>query len=148
MPFFFVYGPTIDPVLGVGFNRIGDNYMEIDSMEVHTSEHIYTYNGFDLDVQKQKITLPLSQEERAEEMGLKIATDGESDMLVDMLAEIPESDEVTLRFEKFNTAKPIWDECTMPEEDKQAVIDILNAYYLYLNASEMARAKAISAIES
>ena len=35
----------------------------------------------------------------------------------------------------------------MPEEDKQAIADVLNAYYLYLNASEMARAKAISSIE-
>lgn len=81
--------------------------------------------------------------DKMEETALRLATDDDIDMLVDIL----KSDEVLLRFEKFNTAKPIWEECTMPEEDKQAIADVLNAYYLYLNASEMARAKAISSIE-
>ena len=64
-----------------------------------------------------------------------------------MLIDILESDEVLLRFEKFDTAKPEWDECEMPEADRQAIIDVLNAYYLYLNASNMARAKVIASFE-
>ena len=34
----------------------------------------------------------------------------------------------------------------MPDEDKQAITDALNAYYLYLNASEKVRAKALADI--
>ena len=95
-----------------------------------------------MEVQKDKVTFQNSPD-KMEETALRLATDDDIDMLVDIL----KSDEVLLRFEKFNTAKPIWEECTMPEEDKQAIADVLNAYYLYLNASEMARAKAISSIE-
>ena len=146
-PFLLIYSPTLDPILCVGFNRIGDDYLEMDAMEVHTDEYIYTYGAFDYDVQKDKITLSSDQSEKTEELGLKFAMDGETDLLVDMLADIPESETVTLRFEKFDTAKPEWDECEMPEADRQAIIDVLNAYYLYLNASNMARAKAIAAFE-
>ena len=116
----------------------------MDTVEIHTEEYKYTYNSgtFLTEIQKDAVAVQ-DNSDKMEETALRLATDDDIDMLVDIL----EADEVLLRFEKFNTAKPTWDECTMPEEDKQAITDVLNAYYLYLNASEMARAKVISSIE-
>ena len=65
---------------------------------------------------------------------------------LDALVDIVESEEVELTFAKYNTAKPVFVECEMPEEDRQAITDVLNAYYLYLNASEKVRAKALADI--
>ena len=65
---------------------------------------------------------------------------------LDALVDILESDEVGLTFAKYNTAKPVFVECEMPEGDRQAITDVLNAYYLYLNASEKVRAKALADI--
>ena len=143
-PMLGILAPSADPVLFIAFNYIGGEYMDMDTVEIHTDEYTYTYSSgtFSMEVQKDKVTFQNSPD-KMEETALRLATDDDIDMLVDIL----KSDEVLLRFEKFNTAKPIWEECTMPEEDKQAIADVLNAYYLYLNASEMARAKAISSIE-
>lgn len=143
-PMLGIYGPSTDPVLFIAFNYIGDEYLDMDTVEIYTDEYKYTYNSgtFLTEIQKDTVTVQ-DNSDKMEETALRLATDDDIDMLVDIL----EADEVLLRFEKFNTAKPIWDECTMPEEDKQAITDVLNAYYLYLNASEMARAKVISSIE-
>ena len=65
---------------------------------------------------------------------------------LDALVDIVESEEVELTFAKYNTAKPVFVECEMPEGDRQAITDVLNAYYLYLNASEKVRAKALADI--
>ena len=65
---------------------------------------------------------------------------------IDNLADIIKSDKVQLTFAKYNTAKPVFVECEMPDEDRHAITDALNAYYLYLNASERVRAKALADI--
>lgn len=143
-PMLGILGPSTEPVLFIAFNHISEEYLEMDTVEINTNEYRYTYkkSTFVSDIQKDKVLLS-DTTEKMEELALRLATEDDIDMLIDIL----ESDEVLLRFEKFDTAKPAWDECMMPEEDKQAITDVLNAYYLYLNASEMARAKVISSIE-
>ena len=69
-----------------------------------------------------------------------VTTDEEIDMLIDMI----ESDAVNLRFGRYNSAKPDLVECPMPENDKQAIVDVLNAYYLYLNTTQAVRARALA----
>lgn len=116
----------------------------MDTVEVDTDGHRYTYGSstFAMDVRRDKLTIAPNQEEKTEETVYRIVTEDDLDVLVDMV----KSDGVGLTFAKYNTAKPEFVECEMPEEDRQAITDALNAYYLYLNASEKVRAKALADI--
>lgn len=144
VPFVYILGPSVDPLMFVGFNYIGDEYLDMDTVEVDTDSYRYTYgsSAFITDVQRDKLTIPPNREEKTEETALRIVTEDDLDALVDIV----KSDEVGLTFAKYNTAKPVFVECKMPDEDKQAITDALNAYYLYLNASEKVRAKALADI--
>ena len=78
-------------------------------------------------------------------MAIRIAVDQDDlDKDIDVLIDMLESDAVSLRFGKYNTAKPDLVECPMPENDRQAIVDVLNAYYLYLNTTQAVRAKALA----
>ena len=114
----------------------------MDTVEIDTVNYRYTYGNttFITDVQKDKLTISPNGDEKTEEAAFRLATEDDLDALVDIV----ESDEVGLTFAKYNTAKPVFVECEMPEEDRQAITDVLNAYYL--NASEKVRAKALADI--
>lgn len=91
----------------------------------------------------QKTTAEVNDgKEKADELALRLVTEDD----IDNLADIIKSDKVQLTFAKYNTAKPVFVECEMPDEDRHAITDALNAYYLYLNASERVRAKALADI--
>lgn len=143
-PVIYIFGPSVDPVAFILFNYIGDEYLDLDTVEVDTDGHRYTYGSstFAMDVRRDKLTIAPNQEEKTEEKVYRIVTEDDLDVLVDMV----KSDGVGLTFAKYNTAKPEFVECEMPEEDRQAITDALNAYYLYLNASEKVRAKALADI--
>ena len=97
----------------------------------------------EMDADKRLVLLKENIESNpTEEVAFRLATEDDLDALVDIV----ESGEVGLTFAKYNTAKPVFVECEMPEGDRQAITDVLNAYYLYLNASEKVRAKAIADI--
>lgn len=144
LPFLYLFGPSVDPIACIGFDYIGDTYLDMDTVEIDTVNYRYTYGNttFITDVQKDKLTISPNGDEKTEEAAFRLATEDDLDALVDIV----ESDEVGLTFAKYNTAKPVFVECEMPEEDRQAITDVLNAYYLYLNASEKVRAKAIADI--
>ena len=137
LPFLYLFGPSVDPVMMLGFNYITDEYMDMD-----TDNYRYTRSVLEGETQKTKVTINGGQTERLDEMAMHLVTEDDLDALVDIV----ESEEVELTFAKYNTAKPVFVECEMPEEDRQAITDVLNAYYLYLNASEKVRAKALADI--
>lgn len=142
MPLIYILGPSVEPLLVVGFDCVGDEYLGIDTVEVDTNRYRYTLNSTNFigDIEKGKVEILSSQEKMIElAMGV-VTTDEEIDMLIDMI----ESDAVNLRFGKYNTAKPDLVECPMPENDKQAIVDVLNAYYLYLNTTQAVRARALA----
>ena len=126
----------------LGFNYITDEYMDMDTVEIDTDNYRYTRSVLEGEIQKTKVTINGGQTERLDEIAMHLVTEDDLDALVDIV----ESDEVGLTFAKYNTAKPVFVECEMPEEDRQAITDVLNAYYLYLNASEKVRAKALADI--
>lgn len=144
IPAIYVFGPSVDPIACIGFDYIGDTYLDMDTVEIDTDNYRYTYGNttFIADVQKDKLTISPNGDEKTEEIAFRLATEDDLDALVDIV----ESDEVGLTFAKYNTAKPVFVECEMPAEDRQAITDVLNAYYLYLNASEKVRAKALADI--
>ena len=144
VPVVYVFGPSVDPIACIGFDYIGDTYLDMDTVEIDTDNYRYTYGNttFITDVQKDKLTISPNGDEKTEEAAFRLATEDDLDALVDIV----ESDEVGLTFAKYNTAKPVFVECEMPEEDRQAITDVLNAYYLYLNASGKVRAKALADI--
>lgn len=139
--FVYIFGPSVDPILGVGFNYVGEQYMDMDTVEIDTENYRYTFNSTAfIDIQRDKIVISPSQEEKTEEMAVRLATEDDIEMMID----IAESNNVNLRFGKYNTAKPDLVECPMPENDKQAIVDVLNAYYLYLNTTQAVRARALA----
>ena len=142
LPFLYLFGPSVDPVMMLGFNYITDEYMDMDTVEIDTDNYRYTRGVLEGETQKTKVTINGGQTERLDEIAMHLVTEDDLDALVDIV----ESDEVGLTFAKYNTAKPVFVECEMPEEDRQAITDVLNAYYLYLNASEKVRAKALADI--
>lgn len=142
IPVIYVFGPSVDPVMMLGFNYITDEYMDMDTVEIDTDNYRYTRSVLEGETQKTKVTINGGQTERLDEMAMHLVTEDDLDALVDIV----ESEEVELTFAKYNTAKPVFVECEMPEEDRQAITDVLNAYYLYLNASEKVRAKALADI--
>ena len=142
LPFLYLFGPSVDPVMMLGFNYITDEYMDMDTVEIDTDNYRYTRSILEGETQKTKVTINGGQTERLDEMAMHLVTEDDLDALVDIV----ESEEVELTFAKYNTAKPVFVECEMPEEDRQAITDVLNAYYLYLNASEKVRAKALADI--
>ncbi len=142
LPILYLFGPSVDPVMVLGFNYITDEYMDMDTVEIDTDNYRYTRGVFEDETQKTKATINGEQTEKLNEIAVRLATEGDLDMLVDIV----ESNEVGLTFARYNTAKPVFVECEMPDEDKQAITDALNAYYLYLNASEKVRAKALADI--
>ena len=125
LPFLYLFGPSVDPV-----------------MMLDTDNYRYTRGVLEGETQKTKVTINGGQTERLDEIAMHLVTEDDLDALVDIV----ESEEVGLTFAKYNTAKPVFVECEMPEEDRQAITDVLNAYYLYLNASEKVRAKALADI--
>lgn len=143
LPLLYIMGPSTDPVIVIGFNYITDEYMNIDTVEIDTDNYRYTCEITD-ETQKVKITINNGQTEKLDEVAAHLATEDDLDTLVDII----DSSKVRLTFAKYNTAKPDLFECEMPEEDKQAITDTLNAYYLYLNASEKVRAKALADLET
>jgi len=144
VPLLYIFGPSIDPIMMVGFNYIGDTSLDMDTVEIDTSKYRYTYgtSTFAMEVQKDTLTIEPNQVEKKEEAAVRLVTEDDLDALVDIV----ESDKVGLTFARYNTAKPDFVECEMPDGDKQAITDELNAYYLYLNASEKVRAKALADI--
>ena len=142
LPFLYLFGPSVDPVMMLGFNYITDEYMDMDTVEIDTDNYRYTRSVLEGEIQKTKVTINGGQTERLDEIAMHLVTEDDLDALVDIV----ESEEVELTFAKYNTAKPVFVECEMPEEDRQAITDVLNAYYLYLNASEKVRAKALADI--
>lgn len=146
VPFIYIFGPSVDPMLGTGFMYIDSQYLGVDTVEIDTDEHRYTYNSDTfLDIVKNKTVIKSENAEKSEEMAIRIAVDQDGlDKDIDVLIDMLESDAVSLRFGKYNTAKPDLVECPMPENDKQAIVDVLNAYYLYLNTTQAVRAKALA----
>lgn len=146
VPMVYILGPSTDPIMFNAFNYIGDQYLDFDTVEIDTAGHRYTYGSstFITDVQKDTVTITSNNVEKTEEVALRLVMEDDLDVLVDIV----ESDEVGLTFAKYNTAKPELVECEMPNEDRQAITDALNAYYLYLNASEKVRAKALADLET
>ena len=139
--FVYIFGPSVDPILGVGFNYVGEQYMDMDTVEIDTENYRYTFNSTAfIDIQRDKIVISPSQEEKTEEMAVRLATEDDIEMMID----IAESNNVNLRFGRYNSAKPDLVECPMPENDRQAIVDVLNAYYLYLNTTQAVRAKALA----
>lgn len=139
--FVYIFGPSVDPILGVGFNYVGEQYMDMDTVEIDTENYRYTFNSTAfIDIQRDKIVISPSQEEKTEEMAMRLATEDDIEMMID----IAESNNVNLRFGRYNSAKPDLVECPMPENDKQAIVDVLNAYYLYLNTTQAVRARALA----
>lgn len=139
--FVYIFGPSVDPILGVGFNYVGEQYMDMDTVEIDTENYRYTFNSTAfIDIQRDKIVISPSQEEKTEETAARLATEDDIEMMID----IAESNNVNLRFGRYNSAKPDLVECPMPENDKQAIVDVLNAYYLYLNTTQAVRAKALA----
>lgn len=145
-PFIYIFGPSVDPMLGIGFMYIDSQYLGVDTVEIDTDEHRYTYNSDTfLDIVKNKTVINSENVEKSEEMAIRIAVDQDDlDKDIDVLIDMLESDAVSLRFGKYNTAKPDLVECPMPENDKQAIVDVLNAYYLYLNTTQAVRARALA----
>ena len=142
VPLLYLFGPSVDPVMMLGFNYITDEYMDMDTVEIDTDNYRYTCGVLEGETQKTKVTIDGGQTEKLDEIAMYLVTEDDLDALVDIV----ESEEVGLTFAKYNTAKPVFVECEMPEEDQQAITDVLNAYYLYLNASEKVRAKALADI--
>ena len=142
VPLLYLFGPSVDPVMMLGFNYITDEYMDMDTVEIDTDNYRYTRGVLEGETQKTKVTIDGGQTEKLDEIAMYLVTEDDLDALVDIV----ESEEVGLTFAKYNTAKPVFVECEMPEEDQQAITDVLNAYYLYLNASEKVRAKALADI--
>lgn len=139
--FVYIFGPSVDPILGVGFNYVGEQYMDMDTVEIDTENYRYTFNSTAfIDIQRDKIVISPSQEEKTEEMAVRLATEDDIEMMID----IAESNNVNLRFGRYNSAKPDLVECPMPENDKQAIVDVLNVYYLYLNTTQAVRARALA----
>ena len=147
-PFIYIFGPSVDPILGIGFMYIDSQYLGMDTVEIDTDEHRYTYNSDTfLDIVKNKTVIKSESIEKSEEMAIRIAVDeNDLDKDIDVLTDIIESDEVNIHFGRYNSAKPDLVECPMPENDKQAIVDILNAYYLYLNTTQAVRAKALASL--
>ena len=151
VPVIYVFGPSVDPIACIGFNYIGDTYLDMDTVEIDTDKMTQVIDNilnnaikYSPDGGKIKVGLTISPngDEKTEEAAIRLVTEDDLDALVDIV----ESEEVELTFAKYNTAKPVFVECEMPEEDRQAITDVLNAYYLYLNASEKVRAKALADI--
>lgn len=142
VPLLYLFGPSVDPVMMLGFNYITDEYMDMDTVEIDTDNYRYTRGVLEGETQKTKVTIDGGQTEKLDEIAMYLVTEDDLDALVDIV----ESEEVGLTFAKYNTAKPVFVECEMPEGDRQAITDVLNAYYLYLNASEKVRAKALADI--
>lgn len=142
VPLLYLFGPSVDPVMMLGFNYITDEYIDMDTVEIDTDNYRYTRGVLEGETQKTKVTIDGGQTEKLDEIAMCLVTEDDLDALVDIV----ESEEVGLTFAKYNTAKPVFVECEMPEEDQQAITDVLNAYYLYLNASEKVRAKALADI--
>ena len=140
-PFIYIFGPSVDPMLGMGFMYIDSQYLGVDTVEIDTENYRYTFNSTAfIDIQRDKIVISPSQEEKTEEMAVRLATEDDIEMMID----IAESNNVNLRFGRYNSAKPDLVECPMPENDRQAIVDVLNAYYLYLNTTQAVRAKALA----
>lgn len=142
LPLLYILGPSADPVMVMGFNYICDEYLDMDTVEIDTDNYRYTRGVSENEIQKITVTINEGQTEKLDEVALHLVTEDDLDALVDIV----ESNEVGLTFARYNTAKPVFVECEMPDEDKQAITDALNAYYLYLNASEKVRAKALADI--
>lgn len=141
VPFMYIFGASIDPVLGVGFMHIDSQYLDMDTVEIDTNESRYTYNSNAfLNIVKNKTVVKSAGMEKLEELAVRLATEDDIDMMMDMV----KSGKVNLRFGRYNSAKPDLVECPMPENDKQAIVDVLNAYYLYLNTTQAVRAKALA----
>lgn len=145
-PFIYIFGPSVDPMLGIGFMYIDSQYLGVDTVEIDTDEHRYTYNSDTfLDIVKNRTVIKSENMEKSEEMAVRLAIDEDGlDKDIDVLIDMVKSDEVNLRFGKYNSAKPDLVECPMPENDKQAIVDVLNAYYLYLNTTQAVRARALA----
>lgn len=98
-----------------------------------------------MDIVKNRTAIKSENMEKSEEMAVRLAIDEDGlDKDIDVLIDMVKSDEVNLRFGKYNSAKPDLVECPMPENDKQAIVDVLNAYYLYLNTTQAVRARALA----
>lgn len=143
LPCLYLLGPSIDPVIVVGFTYIADEYIDMDTVEIDTDNYRYTRGVAD-NTHKTKMTINNGQTEKLAEVAFSSAIEDDLDALVDIV----KSSGVQITFAKYDTVKPELVECEMPEEDKQAITDVLNAYYLYLNASEKSRAKALADVEA
>lgn len=141
VPLIYIFGPSVDPILGIGFIHIDGQYLNMDTVEIDTDENRYTYNSNAfINIVKNKSFVKSTGVERLEELAVRIATEDDIDMMMDMV----KSDAVNIRFGKYNSAKPDLVECPMPENDRQAIVDVLNAYYLYLNTTQAVRARALA----
>ena len=54
IPVIYVFGPSVDPIACIGFDYIGDTYLDMDTVEIDTDNYRYTYGNttFITDVQK------------------------------------------------------------------------------------------------
>ena len=103
LPFLYLFGPSVDPVMMLGFNYITDEYMDMDTVEIDTDNYRYTRSVLEGEIQKTKVTINGGQTERLDEIAMHLVTEDDLDALVDIV----ESDEVGLTFAKYNTAKPV-----------------------------------------
>ena len=143
LPILYIFGPSVPPYLCTGFNYIGDEYLDMDTVEIDTDNYRYTYDSESFIQEVQKTAAEVNGgKEKADELAIRLVMEDDIENLVDII----KSDKVQLTFAKYNTAKPAFVECEMPNEDKQSITDALNAYYLYLNASEKVRAKVLADI--
>lgn len=59
----------MDPIACIGFDYIGDTYLDMDTVEIDTDNYRYTYGNttFITDVQKDKLTISPNGDEKTEE---------------------------------------------------------------------------------
>lgn len=94
-------------MLGIGFMYIDSQYLGVDTVEIDTDEHRYTYNSDTfLDIVKNRTVIKSENMEKSEEMAVRLAIDEDGlDKDIDVLIDMVKSDEVNLRFGKYNSAK-------------------------------------------
>lgn len=66
VPVIYVFGPSVDPIACIGFDYIGDTYLDMDTVEIDTVNYRYTYGNttFITDVQKDKLTISPNGDEK------------------------------------------------------------------------------------
>lgn len=80
MPVLYIFGPSMPPYLCVGFNYIGDEYLDMDTVEIDTDNYRYTYDSESFMQEVQKTTAEVNDgKEKADELALRLVTEDDID---------------------------------------------------------------------